>query len=113
MVSTWNPGASMDLIFMRSTLVRMGLLICKTVQFLGSSFKRFAVGAHVDGGVGDALFADGRRWRVGHLGEHLLEVAEQRLVLFREHRQGHVHAMAEVGSWPVSAMGKMAPVKSS
>ena len=58
----------------------------------GLFHQQVAVGAHVDGGVGDDLFADGVDGRVGDLGKELLEVVEQRLMLFGEHRQRNVDA---------------------
>ena len=38
----------------------------------------------------DQLFADRVDWRVGHLGEQLLEVGVQGLILGRQHRQGGI-----------------------
>ena len=40
--------------------------------------QQIAAGAGVDGGIGDDLLPDGVHGRVGHLGEELLEVVEQR-----------------------------------
>ena len=60
----------------------------------GAVFRLFhqqvAVGADIYRGVGDDLFADGVDGRIGDLREELLEVVEQRLMLFGQHRQRDV-----------------------
>ena len=78
-------------IFIRSMLVRMGFWIRSTLQFSGLP-QQVASRPQMDGRVGDDLLPDGVDGRVGHLGEHLLEVVEQGLVLLGQDGQGDVHA---------------------
>ena len=54
--------------------------------------EQVAAGASVHGGVGDNFLPDGVHGRVCHLGEELLEVVEQGLVMLAEHCQRGVHA---------------------
>ena len=68
--------------------------------------QQVAGGAHVDRGVGNDLLPDGVHGRVGHLGEELLEVAEQGLVLLREHRQRRVRPHGGGGLRPVPGHGE-------
>ena len=58
----------------------------------GVLLQQIAVFAHIDGGGGHDLFAQRVDGRVGDLGEHLPEIAKQRLVLVREHGQRRVRA---------------------
>lgn len=59
-----------------------GVVDLEDCAVLRSFLQQIAAGAHIHRGVGDDLLADGVHGRVGHLGEELLEVAEQGLVLF-------------------------------
>ena len=54
--------------------------------------EQVAVRADVHRGIGDDLLPQRIDGRIGHLGEELLEIVEQRLVLFRQHRQRDVRA---------------------
>ena len=54
--------------------------------------EQVAVGADVHRGIGDDLLPQCIDGRIGHLGKELLEIVEQRLVLFRQHRQRNVRA---------------------
>ena len=54
--------------------------------------QQIAVGAGVDGRIGDDRLAQRVDGRVRDLREHLLEVVEQRLVLFRQHGQRDIRA---------------------
>ena len=53
-------------------------------------FQKVAVGANVNGGIGDDFLPHGIDGRVGDLGKQLLEIVKERLVLFGQHRQGDV-----------------------
>ena len=84
----------------------MGLWICEHRAVLRLLLQQIAAGAHVHRGVGDDLLPDGVHGGIGHLGEQLLEVAEQGLVLFRQHRQRRVHAHGGGGLRPVPGHGE-------
>ena len=68
--------------------------------------QEIAAGAHVHGGVGDDLLPDGVHGGIGHLGEELLEVVEQGLMVLAEHRQRRVHAHGGGGLRPVPGHGE-------
>lgn len=70
--------------------------------------QQIAVGACVDGRIGDDRLAQRVDGRVRDLREHLLEVVEQRLVLFRQHGQRDIRAHGGRRLRAVFAMGKMA-----
>ena len=52
--------------------------------------QKIAVGADVNGGIGDDFLPQGINGRVGDLSKELLEVVKEGLVLFGQHRQGDV-----------------------
>ena len=54
-----------------------GVVHFEDLAVFGPVLQQVAVGAHIDAGGRDHLFADGVDGGVGDLGEHLLEVAEQ------------------------------------
>ena len=83
-----------------------GVVDLEDCAVLRSFLQQIAAGAHIHRGVGDDLLADGVHGRVGHLGEELLEVAEQGLVLFRQHRQRCVHAHGGGGLRPTPGHGE-------
>ena len=83
-----------------------GVVDLEDVAVLRAVLEQVAVGAHIDRGIGDALLADGVDGRVGDLGEHLLEVAEQGLMLLREHGQGDIHAHGGGGLLAVPGHGE-------
>ena len=83
-----------------------GVVDLEDCAVLRSFLQQIAAGAHIHRGVGDDLLADGVHGRVGHLGEELLEVAEQGLVLFRQHRQRCVHAHGGGGLRPIPGHGE-------
>ena len=68
--------------------------------------KQIPARAHVDRGVGDDLLPDGVHGRVRHLSEKLLEIVEQGLMLFTEHRQRRIHAHGGGGLGPVPGHGE-------
>ena len=57
------------------------------VAVLGRLGEQVLLAADGDAGGGDELLADRVEWRVGHLGEELGEVVEERARLAREDRQ--------------------------
>ena len=69
-----------------------GVIDLQNAAVLGQVLQEIAVGADVDGRVGHNLFAQRVDGRICDLREHLLEVIEQRLVLFRQHRQRDIRA---------------------
>ena len=84
----------------------MGVVDLENAAVLRAVLEQVAVGAHIDRGIGDALLADGVDGRVGNLGEHLLEVAEQGLMLLGEHGQRDIHAHGGGGLLAVPGHGE-------
>ena len=68
--------------------------------------KKISVGAKVDRGVRHHLLPEGIDGRVRDLCEHLLEIVEQRLMMLRQHGDGHVVTHGSGGLDPVLRHGK-------
>ena len=78
-----------------------GVVHLEHLAVFGLVLQQVAVGAHIDAGGGDHLFPDGVDGRVGHLGEHLLEVAEQGRPTAAQDGQGGVGAHGPAGFGPL------------
>ena len=68
--------------------------------------QQIAVISHIHRGVGDDLLPDGVDGRVGHLGEALAEIVEQRPVPAVQHRQGNIRPHGGGGFRPCPGHGQ-------
>ena len=90
--TAFQPGHIQGLDFHQLHSCENGAVQLQNPAVFRPLLKQVAVGAHINGGVHYGLFPDRVDGRIGHLGKHLLKVVEERLVLFRQHRQRNIRA---------------------
>ena len=83
-----------------------GVMDLQHLAVLGAVLQQVAVGADVDAGGGDHLLPYGVDGRVGHLGEHLLEVAEQGRAPAAQNGQRGVRPHRAAGLGPLLGHGQ-------
>ncbi len=83
-----------------------GMMHLQHAAVFGILGQQVAVVPKINGGIGNDFFPDGVDGRIGYLREHLLEVIEKRLVVFRKHRQRDINAHRGGGLRPGARHGQ-------
>ena len=103
-----EAGAVHGLDLQQVQVVQNGVVDFQHPAVLRLLLEQIAVFPGVDGGGGDDFLPHRVDGRVGHLGEHLLEVVKQGLILVGEHRQRGVHTHGPNGLAAVEGHGAYA-----